>query len=344
MAIPVVAMIAAMLFFGRAVSASALTVDFEDLGLSPESYNNGADGASGFTSRNVRFPNLYDTQFGTWFGWSYSNTTDTTTAGPANQYSAMPGAGSGGSATYAVAFFDVISFFPEDTRVELPPGTLPVSMDVTNTVYAALSMRDGDGFAKAFGGSTGSDPDFLRISVIAIDADDEEIASLDVFLADYRFENSADDYILDAWRAVDLSPLADENVVALDFRMDSSDSDPVFGMNTPAYFAMDNLVVRTAGDNPLPGDLDGDATVTRADAARLLSGLGTAEGATFAHGDLDGDRRITLADLAILQANLGRSNFGAPLGAAVPEPSAAFVLAATTFCLACSARVRRMRY
>jgi hypothetical protein len=34
---------------------------------------------------------------------------------------------------------------------------------VTNTTYAYNSMRDGDMFAKKFGGPTGNDPDWYKL-------------------------------------------------------------------------------------------------------------------------------------------------------------------------------------
>jgi hypothetical protein len=46
------------------------------------------------------------------------------------------------------------------------------------------------------------------------------------------------DYIVSQWTTVDLLALG--NASRLTFNLDSSDNGP-FGMNTPAYFALDNL-------------------------------------------------------------------------------------------------------
>ena len=64
-----------------AMGRAGLVATFDDLTLSPESYYNGADGAGGFASGGFSFNNSYDPVWGTWAGWAYSNTTDTTTAG-----------------------------------------------------------------------------------------------------------------------------------------------------------------------------------------------------------------------------------------------------------------------
>lgn len=59
-------------------------------------------------------------------------------------------------------------------------------------------------------------------------------------LADFRFDNAADDYVVTDWRWLDLSGLG--AVSSLQFALTSSDVGP-FGINTPAYFAMDGLAV-----------------------------------------------------------------------------------------------------
>ncbi|NEP87298.1 MAG: hypothetical protein F6K18_10930 [Okeania sp. SIO2C2] len=49
-------------------------VNFEDLTLGPEEFYNGSDGAGGFTSQDAFFYNSFNSTFGSWSGWSYSNT------------------------------------------------------------------------------------------------------------------------------------------------------------------------------------------------------------------------------------------------------------------------------
>ena len=63
---------------------------------------------------------------------------------------------------------------------------------------------------------------------------------MDFYLADFRFADNALDYVVDSWTWVDLSSLG--VVSSLSFSLASSDVGQ-FGMNTPAYFAMDNLAV-----------------------------------------------------------------------------------------------------
>jgi hypothetical protein len=247
--------ITALLMCLTTAAAQAAIADFENLPLPADSFYNGDPGGllpgqshdGSFVSGGAKFNNLFatDAQFGFsfWNGWSYSNKTDTSTPGFANQYSAFPGAGSGGSAKYGIAFFGA-----QPPSIELPAGGLPMSIDITNTTYAALSMLTGDAFAKKFGDDRATQgvvetsfPDFLKLTIGGANTSGQAVGTpIDVHLADYRFANDAEDFVLRTWLTVDLAPLA--GAAKLTFAIESSDLGP-FGPNTPLYFAADNLVI-----------------------------------------------------------------------------------------------------
>ena len=113
-------------------------------------------------------------------------------------------------------------------------------MLITNTTYAYLAMRDGSQFSKVFGGQTGNDPDFFLLTITGSDSLDAPIGAVDFYLADYRFPDNSLDYLIDSWTDVDLTSL--DGASTLSFGLTSSDVGQ-FGMNTPAYFAIDNLHV-----------------------------------------------------------------------------------------------------
>ena len=229
-------------FFGLLLAEAAagqIVANFEDLSLTAESFFNGADGTGGFASAGIHFSNDYDSQFGSWSGFAYSNRSDTTTAGFFNQYSGFTGSGAGNSANYGVAF---ISGFGSMAKITLPEPTTVDQMSITNTTYAALSMLQGDAFAKKFGGATGNDPDFLRLAIHGRDANGAPTGSVDFFLADFRFSDNSQDYVIDEWVDVDLTGLG-ANVKWLEFEIETTDVG-MFGANTPLYFALDNLTVQ----------------------------------------------------------------------------------------------------
>jgi hypothetical protein len=245
----------ALVFVLLLVSDSVAAIaDFENLSLPPNSFENGDPGGlmpgqshdGSFVSGGARFNNLFaiDPDFGfpIWNGWAYSNTTDTTTPGFGNQYSAFAGSGSGGSANYGIGFIGSPA-----PVIALPPDAVPLSLDITNTTYAARSMLTGDAFAKRFGDDPAtagivesSFPDYFKLTIGGRTASGQPVGTnVDVYLADYRFVNDAQDFVLDSWQTVDLSRLT--GAATLTFALESTDVGQ-FGMNTPAYFAVDNVV------------------------------------------------------------------------------------------------------
>lgn len=234
--------LAPLMLLALASPAFALTADFEDLGLGAESVLDPPSAPGGFASGGVFFEND-----GSFLGFSASTMTDTTTPGFENQYSNITGSGAGGSATFGVAFAEATIVLPGPSVVD---GAM-----FTNTTFAALSMRDGDAFAKQFGGPSGSDPDFFRLLVEGFDAGGTSTGVVSLALADFTFEDDSLDYILDEWVFLDLTGLGVVKTISLGW--ESSDVGS-FGINTPTYVAIDDF---TFTPIPEPG-------------AGLLLGLG----------------------------------------------------------------------
>ena len=221
--------------------ASAEIADFDQLYLESESYWNGADGSDGFTSGSVYFENYYNETYGSWAGFAYSNITDTTSSGFSTQYNAIAGSGQGGSPNYGIGYMDSYSaIFP---TLHLDQTQTIDHIYVTNTNYTYYSMQDGDAFAKKFGGTSGDDPDWFLLTITGIDQLGGITGTVDFYLADYRFEDNGLDYIVNTWQSVDLSTLG--VVQSLEFTLSSSDVGE-WGMNTPAYFALDTIVPEPA--------------------------------------------------------------------------------------------------
>lgn len=219
--------------------ATAAVVTFEEITLPGSGYLNASSPAGGFAIQGTTFKNNYNSTYDSWSGFAISNKTDNTTGGWGNQYSAFTGGGQGGSANYAIGFY---ATYEDSTHIAFGALTSLAGKGAsfTNTSYGAISMRDGDAFSKKFGGVTGNDADWLKLTIDGWAGGIPTGTSIDFYLADFRFSNNAQDYILDQWTQVDFSPLG--TVDQLRIRMSSSDNG-TFGMNTPAYFAMDNVVV-----------------------------------------------------------------------------------------------------
>jgi len=220
---------------------NAQTADFENLSLPAESYWDGSDLSgmhnngvftSEFTSGGCAFPNLFDTTWGApgyWLGgFAYSNMTDSVTSGVGNKYSTKAGSGFGNSSNYVVA--------SNNSSFKSNSGGNYLYMGITNSTYAYNSMRDGDAFAKKFGGPTGDDPDWLKVTIKTY-AFGFFQDSLDYYLADFRFSDNSQDYIKNSWDFIELTSSTIDSVY---FELSSSDVG-MWGMNTPAFFCLDNI-------------------------------------------------------------------------------------------------------
>jgi len=207
------------------------SADFENLNLGTSGYYNGNDKKGDFTSGNFRFLNNYNADWVSWTGFAASSKTDTQTPGYNNQYSAITGKGVAGTPSYAVAY-------PAPVSTILFKDTVISGVYVTNSTYAYLSMKNGDGFSKKFGGESGNDPDFLILTIEGFNSEDASTGIIEFFLADFGYSIKSNDYILDTWKWINLAKHG--RISKLEFSLRSSDNS-AWGMNTPGYFCLDNL-------------------------------------------------------------------------------------------------------
>lgn len=210
-------------------------------------------------------------------GFTYSNCTDVTTPGYLN-LSAFTGSGYGDD-TYLISYYSAYTM-PTLTRA----GGMrfaPQGAYVTNATYAALSMLQGDAVAKKFGGADGTDPDWFRLVVRGYLEQQAVEDTVVFYLADYRAENSDEDYVVRDWTYVDLTPLG--VVDSMTFELQSTDVG-AWGINTPTYFCMDNLEIAMpslTGVTAVEADSDLSACVSYAGGVLNLKGLAGTDVAVY---------------------------------------------------------------
>lgn len=279
------------------------TLTFESINLEDESYYNGSDGAGEIVFGNLILSNTYS---GYWAnGFAVSNVTDVTTPGYTNSYASFTGSGSN-SENFGVFYSTGMISFNQERIV--------TSLDVTNTTYAALSMRDGDSFGKQFGSIYAADgvtedgtngEDFFLLKIIPLNESNNAAGdTVSFYLADYRFDNDIEDYFLDSWTTIDLTanPLTANKIK---FELTSSDNHPTFGMNTPAYFALDNFVSHaTVGVNEMnsiawsayPNPFNGNLIVQSEQSGTITITNGI--GQQVAQEMVDGSTQLDLSNLS----------------------------------------------
>lgn len=219
------ALFAAVCFNASAQEASVAT--FEDLEATPDTYWDGSDLSALFVSGGYLFLNNYVDWggYGSWDGFAWSTMSSNEYASLADQYNACTGSGVDGSQAFAVAYY---SAYMGTEPTVLSADGLPFEAKgcyVTNSAYAYTSMLNGDAYAKQF-----DVDDWFLLTATGYVAD-EATGSVDFYLA-------KDGSILNDWQYFDLSSLG--TVDEVHFTLSSSDTGD-WGMNTPAYFCLDNF-------------------------------------------------------------------------------------------------------
>lgn len=192
----------------------------------------------GFDDGLAHFECVYDTAgySGLRKGFAYSNMTDSVDGSYNNIYSAKTAKGYNGTSQYLLASaFNTIGVKLKGKAVGQPVK----GFYITNTTYGYNTMRDGDGFAKKFGGTPNTEADWFKVTIKGYLNGTAKTDSVDFYLADFRDGDSTKDYIIKTWEWVDLSSL--QGVDSLSFLLSSTDTAGGFGMNNPAFFCMDNF-------------------------------------------------------------------------------------------------------
>ncbi len=227
-------------------NVETITVDFEDVTLNPEGFWNGSD-LSGvpqkedpygtgeitnyygsFKSNSVSFQNKYTEEWTSWSGFACSNWTDKTEVDIIkNQYSVYANGGANGSKKFAVAFTSETSDFKFEDGIT---KTIQ-SVMVNNSTCTYLALKDGNPPSKAFEAG-----DWFKMTFTGYDAQGNKTGTTDFYLADFQNKKT---YICSDWTKVELFSLGKVNKIEIS--LSSSDTGD-WGMNTPAYVCLDNLV------------------------------------------------------------------------------------------------------
>jgi hypothetical protein len=224
------------------VTTTTQISDFENVVLTSnhQTVYNDSTGGGGFKSGNAYFPSQWDTQYNYWSsGWAASSVLDSTNAYP-NLYGCAAYTGYNHSTKYAVGTTSGnLIMRMTDSLI----GKTVMGMYICNSTYAYKSMKKGDSFEPAF---TGHNKDWFKLTVKKYYGGVLTNDSAEVYLADFRYSDTTQNYILTNWMWVNFSSLG--NVDSLAFFLHSSQNG-VYGMNTPAFFCVDNVTLNTYKDN-----------------------------------------------------------------------------------------------
>lgn len=172
----------------------------------------------------------------TWGGFTYSDVNDTVTAGYGNQFAVYgDGKDYSDSGVYGIGYID--NWNGINPTISFSSAVMVNGLYANNTTYTALDMLNGSLFSKQF-----TTNDWLKLTIEGFNIDSVSQGTVDFYLADFSgYTEGADreDYLITDWAWIDTTILG-TNVSSLTFSLSSSDNG-MFGMNTPSYFAIDNV-------------------------------------------------------------------------------------------------------
>lgn len=209
------------------------TATFEEQALAKESVKQYATtpGFATFASGDFTLQNYNSSsEWGTYY-YAFTLTNKTTTTENAdytNAYESACGGAKNGS-NYVVWYDN--TYNGGDTITLARPSTI-TGFYVTNTTYTENVIVNGN----SAGRKLNQDGDYLILHISGLDADKQSTGTVDYTLASTT-DNKM--YYVKAWRWVNLSSLG-ATTKYLTFSMTGSDTGQ-WGLNTPTYFAMDDL-------------------------------------------------------------------------------------------------------
>ena len=226
------------------LTLNATEIHYDENGVWADAMNPDAKVVSqGFT-----FSHTADVQYFYWTGMVASRCTDNADYNSTNEWlshqcAAMPAGGMAGKGTpYIIGYWNSMEtsetpFADRSCAITFNNDATftPISMYVTNNSYAYYSVVDGGAYCRKF-----AKGDYFALKVYGWTGS-AVVGPVTVYLADYRSEKESEWFALKDWTFVNLDTLGE--VKGLFFEMESTDSGQ-WGINTPTYFALDNLKIR----------------------------------------------------------------------------------------------------
>jgi len=211
--------------------------DFEDIDIESGNWDNGSSKKGQlhegsfyypFTTGSVQLLNKYTEGLwgGFWSGFAISAAVDSITPGFTNQYSTIAGTGANGSAKFALAYDSATIHLPYINSYQQP-----ISVMLTNSTWAYNDIKNGSDFSKKFVSG-----DWFKVIIRGF-LGENQTGTVEFYLADFR---NGKTLLVRNWTKVNLKSLGTTEKITFSFA--SSDMGQ-WGMNTPAYVCVDDLVV-----------------------------------------------------------------------------------------------------
>ncbi len=218
---------------------SMYLTDFEDKVLATETFWMNTDNHMSFASDQIQFEINGNSSTETWTGFTYSNLLGSKSSEELTKFSSYKKPLEFNSSVFGVVLLDA---YGTPVTMETLDGEdhLFKSISINNSYYVYDAIKNGKYGSKRFGGTTGTEKDWLKLIIRGINKNGTPRGSAEIMLADYTTGSNRYNTILDEWTDFDLQKLG--KVSRLEFVMTSSDRSPD-KINTPPFVCIDEIKI-----------------------------------------------------------------------------------------------------
>ena len=218
---------------------SMYLTNFEEKELAKDTFWINKENTASFISDKIRFETKGNSTTETWTGFTYSNMVGKKTSEELTKFSSYNKPLKSTSSIFGVAILDP---YGKAVSLETTDGDdhLFKSISINNTYYVYDAIQNGKYGSKRFGGTTGTEKDWLKLTIRGINKNGTLRGSVEVMLADFTSGSNRYNTILSEWAEVDLRKIG--KVSRLEFVMTSSDRSPD-RINTPPFVCIDEIKI-----------------------------------------------------------------------------------------------------
>ncbi|WP_185957396.1 DUF4465 domain-containing protein [Saccharicrinis carchari] len=218
---------------------SMYLIDFDEKELATDSFWVNTNNISSFVSDKIRFEVNGNSTSENWTGFTYSNLIGNKSSEDMEKFSAYKKPLERTTSIFGVIMLDA---YGGSISLETADGEdhLFKSISVNNTYYVYDAIQNGKHGSKRFGGTMGTEKDWLKLTITGFNKNGTQRGSVDIMLADYTTGSNRNNSILGEWTTFNLQSIG--KVSRMEFVMTSSDRDPD-KINTPPFVCIDEIKI-----------------------------------------------------------------------------------------------------
>ncbi|MGQ1787203.1 DUF4465 domain-containing protein [Saccharicrinis sp. GN24d3] len=218
---------------------SMYKTDFEEIEFEEDTFWTNNENYISFLSDQIQFESSGNYASDTWTGFTYSNLSGSNSVDDYEKYSCYKTPTEFDSDVFGIMLLDA---YQQPIALTTKDGEdhLFKSISINNSYYVYDAISNGNNGSKKFGGETGTEIDWLKLTITGINKSGTTRGNVEIMLADYTTGSNRNNTILSTWTDYDLEDIG--KVSRLEFVLSSSDTESG-KLNTPPFVCFDEIKI-----------------------------------------------------------------------------------------------------